>query len=255
VRTGQTDCIYALALAGASVHEPGRENQAPILVASLRRGVHILQALLDCGADPGARFKSPVSQELVERATIKDLRNSLEYDRGITPLMCCAARGDVEGAVTLMRAGASAAVYSTRHHRYPLNFAATQGYLFLMRVLLGRDPDSEPDTLVTVDLSAQRAWVTKNGKVIASTTVSTGREGFRTPSGRYVITDKHRSHTSTLYHVEMPWFMRLNCSAIGLHSGVVTGRPASHGCIRLPYNNAKLFYSLTNVGDEVEIVH
>ena len=90
---------------------------------------------------------------------------------------------------------------------------------------------------------------------IATTTVSTGRSGYRTPAGRYVITDKHRSHTSTLYHVEMPWFMRLNCSAIGLHSGVVTGRPASHGCIRLPYNQAKLFFSLTNVGDEVEIVH
>lgn len=124
-----------------------------------------------------------------------------------------------------------------------------------MRVLLGRDPDAEPDTLVTVDLSAQGAWVTKQGRVIATTTVSTGREGYRTPAGRYVITDKHRSHTSTLYHVEMPWFMRLNCSAIGLHSGVVTGRPASHGCIRLPYNQAKLFFSLTNVGDEVEIVH
>jgi lipoprotein-anchoring transpeptidase ErfK/SrfK len=53
----------------------------------------------------------------------------------------------------------------------------------------------------------------------------------------------------------MPWFMRLNCSAIGLHSGYVTGRPASHGCIRLPYDQAKLFFSLTGVGDEVQIVH
>lgn len=255
VRTAQPECIYALGLCGADMEAPGRENQSPVLLAALRRGPQVLQALLDCGAAPNTRFKSPVSRELIERCNIKDLRNSLEYDRGVTPLMCCAARGDVEGAVTLMRSGASAAVYTSRHHRYPLNFAATQGYLFLMRVLLGRDPDAEPDTLVTVDLSAQRAWVTKQGRVIATTTVSTGREGYRTPAGRYVITDKHRSHTSTLYHVEMPWFMRLNCSAIGLHSGVVTGRPASHGCIRLPYNQAKLFFSLTNVGDEVEIVH
>ena len=254
-RSGQADCLHALALAGADLTLSGRENQAPILIASLRRNTDVLAVLTGFGVDPNSRFQSPVSRELIERCTIKDLRNALESDRGVTPLICCSARGDVEGAVALMRAGAKASTCTTRYHRYPINFAATQGYLFLMRVILGRDPDSEPDTLVTIDLSSQRAWVTKKGKVIASTSVSTGREGYRTPAGRYVITDKHRSHTSTLYHVAMPWFMRLNCSAIGLHSGYVTGRPASHGCIRLPYEKAKLFFGLTDVGDEVEIVH
>lgn len=255
VRTGQADMVQVLAMCGVDLSEPGRENQAPILVASLRRNTPVLAALTSLGVDPNTRFKSPITKELIDRCTIKDLRNAMESDRGVTPLICCAARGDVEGAVALMKAGAKPGMCTSRYHRYPINFAATQGYLFLMRVLLGRDPDAEPDTLVTVDLSSQRAWVTKNGKVIASTTVSTGREGYRTPAGRYVITDKHRSHTSTLYHCAMPWFMRLNCSAIGLHSGYVTGRPASHGCIRLPYDKAKLFFSLTGVGDEVEIVH
>lgn len=255
VRSGQAEMVRVLALCGVDLNESGRENQAPILVASLRRNTPVLAALTSLGVDPNTRFKSPVSKELIDRCTIKDLRNAMESDRGVTPLICCSARGDVEGAVTLMKAGAKPGTCTSRYHRYPINFAATQGYLFLMRVLLGRDPDAEPDTLVTVDLSSQRAWVTKDGKVIASTTVSTGREGYRTPAGRYVITDKHRSHTSTLYHCAMPWFMRLNCSAIGLHSGYVTGRPASHGCIRLPYDKAKLFFSLTGVGDEVQIVH
>ena len=108
---------------------------------------------------------------------------------------------------------------------------------------------------MTVDLSSQRAWVTKQGRIINHTMVSTGREGYGTPAGRYVITDKHTSHVSTLYHVAMPWFMRLNCGAIGLHSGYVTGQPASHGCIRLPYDKAKQFFSQVRVGDEVEIVY
>ncbi|MBL9132544.1 MAG: L,D-transpeptidase family protein [Verrucomicrobiaceae bacterium] len=254
-RTGQHECIRVLSLCGVNLNEPGRENQAPILVASMRRNTKVLETLTSLGVDPNTRFKSPVTRELIERCTIKDLRNAMESDRGVTPLICCAARGDVEGAVALMKAGARAGMSTSRYHRYPINFAATQGYLFLMRVLLGRDPDSEPDTLVTIDLSSQRAWVTKHGKVIASTSVSTGRDGYRTPAGRYVITDKHRSHTSTLYHVAMPWFMRLNCSAIGLHSGYVTGRPASHGCIRLPYDKAKQFFGLTDVGDEVQIVY
>ncbi len=255
VRMGRADCIRVLALAGVDMGQTAHEGQPPMALAALRRNAEVLQALLDAGVDPNTRFKTPVLREVIERCTIKDLRNALESDRGITPLICCAARGDVEGAITLMRGGAKSSVCTTRYHRYPINFAATQGYLFLMRVLLGRDPDSEPNLLVTVDLSKQRAWVTREGRVINSTSVSTGREGYNTPAGRYVITDKHRSHTSTLYHVAMPWFMRLNCGAIGLHSGYVTGRPASHGCIRLPYEKAREFFQQVAVGDEVQIVH
>ncbi len=255
VRMGRAECVRVLFLSGVDMNQPAHEKQPPIALASMRRGSEVLEALLDAGVDPNTRFKTPVSKQIIDRCAIKDLRNAMESDRGITPLICCAARGDVEGAVTLMRAGAKPGIGTTRYHRYPINFAATQGYLFLMRVLLGRDPDSEPDTLVTVDLSSQRAWVMKNGIIINHAMVSTGREGYGTPAGRYVITDKHTSHVSTLYHVAMPWFMRLNCGAIGLHSGYVTGQPASHGCIRLPYEKAKQFFSQVRVGDEVQIVY
>lgn len=255
VRMGRAECVKVLALAGVNLNEPAHEEQPPIAIAALRRNTAVLETLLAFGVDPNTRFNTPVQPSVIERCQIKDLRNALESDRGVTPLICCAARGDVEGAVVLMRAGARPGLCTTRYRRYPINFAATQGYLFLMRVLLGRDPDSEPETLITVDLSNQRAWVTKQGRVINSTSVSTGREGYSTPAGRFVITDKHRSHTSTLYHVAMPWFMRLNCGAIGLHSGYVTGRPASHGCIRLPYEKAKEFFQQVAVGDEVEIIH
>ena len=124
-----------------------------------------------------------------------------------------------------------------------------------MRIILGRQPESEPQILVTIDLSRQRAYLMKEGQIIDSCTISTGRAGYSTPAGRFVITDKHSSWVSTLYHVSMPYFMRLNCGAIGLHAGYVTGRPASHGCIRLPYAKAKKFFSVCRVGDEVQIVH
>lgn len=255
IRMGYFECVQVLAQAGANLTRSGYEKQPPIAIASLRRSKEALQVLLNAGVDPNTRFRTPVLKSVIDRCTIKDLRNALESDRGVTPLICCSARGDVEGAIVLMRGGAKPGICTTRYHRYPINFAATQGYLFLMRVLLGRDPDSEPNLLVTVNLTNQRAWVTQGGRVVNSTAVSTGREGYRTPAGRYVITDKHKSHTSTLYHVAMPWFMRLNCSAIGLHSGYVTGRPASHGCIRLPYEKAREFFQQVAVGDEVEIVY
>lgn len=255
VRYGAAKSVRALLYGGADVTKPGFEKQPPLPLASLRRGTEIYRALLAAGADPNTRFASPITKAVLDRVTIKDLKNALESDRGVTPLIACASRGDVEGAAELMRWGASASKCTTRYHRYPINFAAAQGYLFLMRIILGRQPESEPVILVTIDLSKQRAWVTKEGQIIDTCPVSTGREGYRTPAGRYVITDKHRSWTSTLYHVAMPFFMRLNCSAIGLHSGYVTGRPASHGCIRLPYDKARKFFGICNVGDEVQIVY
>lgn len=255
VRLGLPGMVRALLLAGADPNLAGAHGQTPLALASLRRPVEIMRALLVSGADPETRFATPVDQALLDKVLIKDLRSHLQYDRGVTALMACSARGDVEAVVALMQHGANTSTCTKKFSRYPINFAATQQYIFLMRVLLGRSPDAEPDTLITIDLSQQRAWLVRNGQTMEHTMISTGRDGYDTPAGRYVITDKHRTHTSTLYHVAMPWFMRLNCSAIGLHSGHVTGRPASHGCIRLPYSVAKKFFAMTKVGDEVEIVH
>jgi hypothetical protein len=168
--------------------------------------------------------------------------------------MAVSARGDTEGTIALLQHGAKPEQSTKRYYRYPINYAAEQEYIFIMRLLLGRPADSEPDVLVTIDLSKQKAFLTQFGTEIDKTSVSTGREGFGTPEGRYLITDKHSSWTSTIYHVEMPWFMRLNCSAIGLHAGYVTGEPASHGCIRLPYEKAKKWFGILKVGDEVQIV-
>ena len=255
VRNGSESSVEALLEGGATVAQVGMEKQQPLALACLRRSPRIIRALLAAGADPNVRFDSPVAKDVLERVTIKDLKGALQNDRGVTALMACASRGDVEGASELMRAGAKANICTTRYKRYPINFAATQGYLFLMRIILGRQPESEPEILVTIDLSKQRAWLMQEGKIVDSCSISTGRAGYATPAGRYVITDKHRSWVSTLYHVSMPFFMRLNCGAIGLHSGYVTGRPASHGCIRLPYEKAKKFFSICRVGDEVQIVH
>ena len=53
------------------------------------------------------------------------------------------------------------------------------------------------------------------GNEIFATRISTGRKGFATPTGEFVITDKYRDWTSTLYHASMPYFQRLSCSDFG----------------------------------------
>ena len=55
----------------------------------------------------------------------------------------------------------------------------------------------------------------------------------------------------------MKWFMRFGDGtghrAEGMHTGYLPGYPASHGCVRLPDDIAKLFYDHVVVGTPVTI--
>ena len=58
---------------------------------------------------------------------------------------------------------------------------------------------------------------------------------------------------STIYGVEMPYWMRLSGTAYGVHAGVLPGYPASAGCIRLPSSAAKVIFDNTTYGTRVNI--
>ena len=81
-----------------------------------------------------------------------------------------------------------------------LYFAARTKETKCVQMLLGRGPTRE-ELRVEISLATQKASVIKDGVAILNTSVSTGRKGFDTPAGEYVVTDKKRSHRSTLYHV------------------------------------------------------
>jgi lipoprotein-anchoring transpeptidase ErfK/SrfK len=93
----------------------------------------------------------------------------------------------------------------------------------------------------------------KDGVPVLSSTCSTGREGFSTKRGYFVVTDKERNHRSTIYHVDMPYFMRLSCLDFGMHEGVVPNYPASHGCIRLPGETARKLFAEIPIGTVVAV--
>src|SRR5205814_10438879 len=52
---------------------------------------------------------------------------------------------------------------------------------------------------------------------------------------------------------DMKWLMRLTDERVGMHVGILPGYPASHGCIRMPSDGAKLFYDHVKVGTPVEV--
>ena len=175
-------------------------------------------------------------------------------DELLTPLMLAASRGDLPLLRLLLRHGARRGSQTKKWKRYPVNFACEQSHIPAAQLLLGQDPDSERDVKAIVSLSKQRAYIYKDGKVVRSSDISTGKTGFTTPSGKFVISDKQADWRSSIYKVPMPFFMRLSCRDFGLHAGVVRGgSPASHGCVRLPKDQAAAFFSVMEIGDPVII--
>jgi hypothetical protein len=107
----------------------------------------------------------------------------------------------------------------------------------------------EGPVLLIVSTATQRAILYRNGVPIAVTTVSTGRDGHRTPTGVFTILQKHVRHFSNLYdNAPMPYMQRLTWQGVALHGGHLPGYPDSHGCIRLPHAFAKLLFDVTHLG-------
>jgi hypothetical protein len=105
---------------------------------------------------------------------------------------------------------------------------------------------------VVVSIADQRMAVYANGTLYAQSAVSTGKKGHSTPTGVFSVLEKQRHHRSNLYsNAPMPYMQRLTWSGVALHAGELPGYPASHGCIRLPEDFARLLWSATRIGARV----
>ena len=97
---------------------------------------------------------------------------------------------------------------------------------------------------VKIDLAAQRMRVTTTDGEVYDWKISSGRKGFRSPTGIYRPIRLEKSWYSRKYDGAMPHsvFFRGGYAIHGTTAVGALGRPASHGCIRLhPANAAKLF--------------
>jgi len=134
---------------------------------------------------------------------------------------------------------------------------------------------------IVINISDQKLYYYKSGKLVGISAVSTGREGHDSPVGHFKIRKKEKEHASNLYgdfvdatgtavvknvdakkdkppagaHFQgssMPWFMEF-APGVGMHTGFLPGVPDSHGCIRLPDKMARIFFSVTPVGTPVTV--
>jgi len=253
VRQGNVEMVELFLRYGSDPNAIGQEGQSPLNMAIALRDPDLVHSLLEHGADPNKQFVRPASKEFLALTKKESMRWFLKNERRLTPLMMAANNGDLEIIKSLLHHGAKKYVWSGRHRLYPLNFASRRADVKSMQVILGQDPENEKFHAV-LDLSDQRVKLyNPKGEVIFSSRVSTGKRGFRTPTGTFVITDKHKKHNSSIYGSSMPFFQRFSCAAFGFHSGNCPGYPASHGCIRMPYSSAKKLFGITPVGTRVII--
>ncbi|TCW36006.1 L,D-transpeptidase-like protein [Marichromatium gracile] len=138
---------------------------------------------------------------------------------------------------------------------------------------------------IVVDTDDQKARFYDGDVEVGWATVATGVSRHPTPTGSFTVMEKVENKRSNLYGryygsggkliqsnvkvgrdplpdgarfvgAKMPYFMRLTYDGIGLHAGPIPrpGRPASHGCIRMPAEVAPLLFAKVDQGTAVTIV-
>jgi len=140
---------------------------------------------------------------------------------------------------------------------------------------------------IYISLGKQRAYFMVGDEIAVDTPISSGKRAGMTPKGQFTIVEKDADHRSSLYGnfvsvrtgqvvrsgvstridsapsgtvyrgAPMKWFMRFGdgtgARAEGMHTGILPGYAASHGCVRLPDEIAKLLYQNTPLGTRVTI--
>ena len=134
---------------------------------------------------------------------------------------------------------------------------------------------------IVINVSEQKLYYYKSGRLVGISAVSTGKEGHDSPMGRFKVHHKEKEHASNLYgdfvdasgtvvvknvdakkdkppagtHFQgssMPWFMQF-APGVGMHTGFLPGVADSHGCIRLPEKMARIFFGVTPIGTPVTV--
>lgn len=115
-------------------------------------------------------------------------------------------------------------------------------------------PQSAGRERVVVSLSDQMAYLYRGNALMAVTTVSSGTDRNPTPTGIFAVLNKKTMHRSKKYeNAPMPFAQFIDQYGVALHAGHNPGRPASHGCVRLPASFAKKLFAVTDVGTPVYI--
>ncbi len=120
----------------------------------------------------------------------------------------------------------------------------------------GAEGRTDIEKYVEVDISQQRLFVYQEGRMIKSFLVSTGLPGYDTRPGSFRVSQKilKKDYSGPYYYFpNTMWNMRFDGSRLlhGAYWHNNFGRKKSHGCVNIPYSEARWLYSWADVGTTV----
>lgn len=107
---------------------------------------------------------------------------------------------------------------------------------------------------IRVDLGQQLLSVFRGGHEIGTAVILFGTDGKVTPTGSFTILEKDADHYSRSYDAPMPFMLRLTNDGVAIHGSNVRKGWATHGCIGVPLDFARLLFAAARKGDPVAIL-
>jgi lipoprotein-anchoring transpeptidase ErfK/SrfK len=107
---------------------------------------------------------------------------------------------------------------------------------------------------VRIDLAQQLLSVFRGGHEIGSAVIVYGSDGKPTPTGTFTILERDSDHYSRSYEAPMPYMLRLTKDGVAIHGSKVLQGWATHGCIGVPLDFARMLFSVAKKGDLVAIL-
>ncbi|HKQ44986.1 MAG TPA: L,D-transpeptidase family protein [Rhizomicrobium sp.] len=107
---------------------------------------------------------------------------------------------------------------------------------------------------VRVDLTRQLLSVFRAGHEIGSAVILYGTPHKFTPTGHFTVLEKRKDYYSRSYDAPMPYMLRLTSDGVAIHGSNVRPGWATHGCIGVPLDFARLLFAAAKKGDAVIIL-
>ena len=108
--------------------------------------------------------------------------------------------------------------------------------------------------MVWVDLRRQMVSVFRGGHEIGTAVAAFGAPDYQSPVGTFDIISKHEDYHSRTYDAPMPYSLFITADGVALHASPMGSDRATHGCIGLPEEFARLLFEASALGDKVTIV-
>src|SRR6516165_2020113 len=192
LQAGKNDEIRLLLSKHSTPATPEGKNVPFLAYAIASSNVSLFNTLLNCGADPNTLLPSRCDKDFLALLP-KGLRSYIEDDRSVTMLMLAAGLGQGDYLKPLMDGGANRTRLTSRNKMSALDVAAETGHWRCAQILLGGGP--APEKLrIEISLAMQRIALVRDGVPIYHARCSTGRAGYSTKRGEFVLTNKERNH-------------------------------------------------------------